>query len=139
MIDQITVFLENKEGHLADLVRTVAKAGVNMEALTVADTSAYGLVRIICGDPACALKALDEAGYRATLTKVIAVNVENVPGGLAKLLDVLDEQDVNIEYAYCFSHQSAGALDILKVRNANAAVKAIEDAGFAMIEQADLA
>lgn len=138
MVEQITVFLENKEGHLAEVVRTVAAAGVNMDALTVADTSAYGLVRIICDDPAAGKKALEEAGFRATLTKVVAVSVPNEPGGLARLLDVLDEKDVNIEYAYCFSFKGEGAVDILKVRNANAAVAAIEAAGFKLLEQADM-
>ena len=94
MINQITVFLENKEGRLAALVRSLADAGINMQALTIADTTDYGVARIICDDPTGAVMALNEQGYRATLTKVSAIAVPNVPGGLAKLLNVLDDNDV---------------------------------------------
>ena len=79
MIDQITVFLENKEGRLASLTRAMGDAGINMHALTIADTSDYGLVRIIADKPQAAVAALTEAGYRASLTKVSAIAVPTSP------------------------------------------------------------
>ena len=75
MIMQLTVFLENSEGRLADLCRTLANAGVNMSALTIAETSDYGIVRIICDNVFHAVDVLDEAGFRATKTKVMAVDL----------------------------------------------------------------
>lgn len=132
-MNQVTVFLENKEGHLSDLVRTVSSSGANMKALTVADTSAYGLVRIIAQDSAKAILALEESGYRAALTKVLAVNISNDPGSLALLLDVLDDADVNIEYAYCFD-QADRALAVLKVREYDKAVSLVEGNSLEIVE-----
>ena len=105
MIDQITVFLENRKGRVASVARTIADAGVNMTALSLADSEEYGLARIVCSEPERALKALGEAGYRAKVVKVAAVAVPDRPGGLAELFEALDELDVNIEYCYCFSRR----------------------------------
>lgn len=141
MIDQITVFLENDKGRLAALARTMADAGVNMSALSIADTTDYGLVRIICADSAAARAALDAAGYSATTTKVAAIAVPDRPGGMAELLEALDNLSVNIEYGYCFSHQGDSAVMALKVADAAAAAKAVwtlEGCGFKALSQADL-
>ena len=142
MIDQITVFLENTEGRLAALCRTLADADVSMSALTIADTTDYGVVRIICDKPAEALVALNNADYRAVATKVSAIQVPNRPGGLAELLETLDSIKLNIEYGYCFSVNGETAVDVLKIRGeaqAADAAKVIEDAGFRLLSQEDLA
>ena len=138
MIDQLTVFLENSEGRLAALCRVLADAKVNMYALTIADTTDYGIVRIICDDPEKAVNALSEQDYRAVVTKVAAIGVPNEPGGLAKLLDLLDELDINIEYGYCFSIKDDMAVDVLKIHGADEAVAAIEAAGFKLLDASDL-
>ena len=139
MIEQITVFLENAEGRLAKMVRCMADAGVNMSALTIADTSEYGVVRIVCDKPAEAVAALDEGGFRAIATKVLAVAVPNRPAGLAELLSVLDENDLNIEYGYCFSLRADLAVDVLKIAEAERASEVIAAAGFKLLELEDLA
>ena len=142
MIDQITVFLENEKGRLNALCRTLADADVNMSALTIADTTDYGVVRIICDDPTKALDVLNAAEYRAVATKVSAIAVPNESGGLARLLETLDELKLNIEYGYCFSVAGETAVDVLKIRGAeqaDEAAKAIEAAGFKLLSQADLA
>ena len=141
MVDQITVFLENSEGRLAALCRTLSDAGVNMSALTIADTTDYGVVRIICDKPEQAIEVLTEADFRAVVTKVSAIQVPNRPGGLADLLATLDAIDLNIEYGYCFSVNGDTAVDVLKIRGeaqAADAAKAIEDAGFKLLSQQDL-
>ncbi len=138
MLEQITVFLENTKGRLAKMCRCVADAGVDMYALTIADTSDYGVVRVICGDPAKAVEALDAGGYRAIITKVVGVGVPNTPGGLADLLEVLDRLDLNIEYGYCFSLKGDLAVDVLKIQGAERAVEAIAEAGFKLVELDDL-
>ena len=138
MIEQITVFLENREGRLARMCRCIADAGVNMSALTIADTSEYGVVRIVCDDPAKAVEALEAGGYRAIATKVVAVAVPNRPAGLAELLDVLDKLDLNIEYGYCFSLRGDQAVDVLRFQDADKAAEAIKAAGFTLLELDDL-
>ena len=141
MIDQITVFLENSEGRLAALCRTLSDANVNMSALTIADTADYGVVRIICDDPAKALDVLAAADFRAIATKVSAIQVPNRPGGLSDLLATLASLNLNIEYGYCFSVNGETAVDVLKIRgeaNNDEAAKIIEEAGFKLLSLEDL-
>ena len=141
MINQVTVFLENSEGRLSALCRCLANGGINMHALTIAETSDYGLVRIICSDPEHALQVLDEGGFRANLTKVSAIEVPNRPGGLADLLETLEGMNMNIEYGYCFSSKEDKAVDVIKIhggaKSAEAAFK-LEEAGFKILKQEDL-
>ena len=142
MIDQITVFLENSEGRLAALCNTLADAEVNMQALTIADTAEFGVVRIICSEPERAIEVLNEQDFRAVVTKVAAIGVPNVPGGLAKLLKKLDELNVNIEYGYCFSLNGEMAVDVFKIHapeKADEAAAAVEAAGFKVLTQEDIA
>ena len=130
MTEQVTVFLENDKGRLSALTRALANADVNMIALTIAETSDYGLVRIVCDKPAEAVAALEAAGLRAIVTKVIAVVVPNRPGGLAELLETFDTLGLNIEYGYCFSVADGEAIDVLKVADVDVASRAIEQAGY---------
>jgi hypothetical protein len=141
MVDQLTVFLENAEGRLAKLCRSLADANVNMKALTIADTTEYGVVRIICDDAQHAKDALAEKGYRAMVTKVTAIEVPNRPGGLADLLGVLDDLDIPVEYGYCFSTAGDRAVDILQIKvpaEASKGVFKLEEAGFKILRQEEL-
>ncbi len=141
MIMQLTVFLENSEGRLAALCRTLADAGINMSALTIAETSDYGIVRIICNDVFRAVDVLEDAGFRATKTKVLAVEVPDRPGALAELLEALDSTKVNIEYGYCFLSDGDVAIDVLKIapEARDAAEAAISGAGFKLLHWNDIA
>lgn len=141
MLDQITVFLENREGRLKALTRTLAEAQVNMMALTISETSDYGLVRIICDNPEKAVEVLNAADFRVTKTRVSAVSVPNHPGGLVDLLQVLDDLGLNIEYGYCFSVNGDKAVDVLKITGAAEASRAafaLEQAGFKLLGLEDL-
>jgi hypothetical protein len=134
MVKQLTVFLENTPGRLATLTRAIGDAGVNMRALMVADTTQFGVVRIICDLPDVALDALEGAGFGVTVTDVIAVEVPNRPGALADALEALEAIDVNVEYAYCFVEPGgAGAIDVLRVESIAAAVAALEAAGMRVL------
>ena len=137
MIMQLTVFLQNEKGRLASATRTLAEAGINMHAMFVADTQDFGIVRIFCDSPDKAAKVLAESGYRASLTPVIAVRVPNEVGGLSKLLEFCDEQDMNIEYAYCFCVNSDLAINVLKVEGEGIEAKLVE-AGFATVEPEEI-
>ena len=139
MIEQLTVFLENSEGRLSALCRAIADAGIDMSALTIAEVADYGVVRIICSEPERAAKLLDDAGFRAMTTQVVAVEVPNRPGGLADLLEALSALKVNIEYGYCFSINAERAIDVLKVNDAQTAAKAIEQAGYRLVKLDELA
>ena len=138
MVEQVSVFLENKEGRLAELTRTLGDAGIDMHALMVADTSDFGVVRIICDAPERAKALLDERGFGASLVNVLAVEIPDRPGGLADLLDAFDAARMNVEYAYCFV-RSAGqsAVDVFKVDDPGAAA-VLADAGFRVLGPADL-
>ncbi len=115
MISQLTVFLENRTGHLASACRIIADAGINMKALFLADTEDFGIARIFCDTPETAEAALKEAGYRARVIQVLGVRVPDRQGGLAELLEFLDSHQVNVEYGYCFSINQEYAIDVLKV------------------------
>ena len=132
MINQLTVFLENTEGRLSALCRAVSDAGVDMSALTIAEVADYGVVRIICSDPERAAEILEKEGFRAMTTPVLAVEIPNKPGSLAKLLEALQAQDINIEYGYCFSIDAEKAIDVLKVNDLEAAGDAVQQAGFSL-------
>ena len=99
---QISVFIENKRGRLAEITGVLGENGVDMKALCIADTSDFGILRIIVDKPEQAEKALREKGYAVSITDVIAFSVEDKPGGLAAALRIFDEQGINIEYMYAF-------------------------------------
>ena len=114
MIDQLTVFLPNEPGTLYGLAKALGDAKIQMHALMVADTADFGIVRIICDTPKAASRALEAAGYRAATTQVVAVEVANVPGGLAKALERFQEVGLNVEYMYCSSIGDR-TIDVIKV------------------------
>lgn len=141
MIMQLTVFLENSEGRLSALCRTLADAGINMNALTIAESSDYGIVRIICDNVFRAVDVLEDAGFRATKTKVLAVELPDHPGSLADCLEALDNTGVNIEYGYCFLSNGDTVIDVLKIKPEDRAKaeEAIAGAGFKLLHWDDIA
>lgn len=135
MIQQISVFLENKSGRLAELTRALGNANVNMRALMVADTAEFGVVRVICDSAQRALGVLESAGFGVSITDVIAVQVPNRPGGLADVLEALDAAGMNVEYAYCFVEPTGdAAVDIFRVDDPQAAEAALSAAGLVVVE-----
>ncbi len=101
-ITQISVFLENKKGRLFEAAQTLGHAQVNIKALTIAENEDFGVLRLIVDQPETALTALKANGFVASLTEIVAVEVGDHPGGLAKVLAVLSENDLNVEYMYAF-------------------------------------
>lgn len=137
MISQLTIFLENEKGRLAAATRIIADAGINMKSLNIAESSEFGVLRVICDTPKAAALALTEAGLRASVTPVMAVEVPNVKGGLADLLEKLDDLDINIEYGYCFSVGEETAIDILKVKDPSVEVH-VKAAGIKVLSPEDV-
>lgn len=115
-VEQISVFLENKSGRLAEVARALSEAGVNIRALSVADTSDFGILRLIVNNNEKAVSALKRHGFTASKTEVLAVEVPDVPGGLSKILGLLEGENINVEYVYAFvERRSDNALIILRV------------------------
>lgn len=104
LAEQISIFIENKEGRLAEVTAILRDAGVNIRALSLADTTDFGVLRLIVNDNHAAEQALKAEGFTVGRTKVLAVEVADEPGGLNKVLDPLWMQNVNVEYMYAFAN-----------------------------------
>ncbi len=107
-IRQLSVFVENKKGSLHEITDVLAKAGIDLRSMCIADTSDYGIVRIIADDPVRAQKILAENGHVANVRAVTAFAVPDTPGGLAQVLDLLEDNGVNIEYLYALVTRNVG-------------------------------
>lgn len=139
MAKQLSVFLENKAGRLSSVTRTLGEAGINIRALSIADTSDFGILRIIVNDPVKAYKILKEAGFTVSETEVIAVRVKDAPGGLASVLEQMSEANLNIEYLYAFLGTSEDdALVIFKVEDIKKARIAFTEKGIQFLEEQEL-
>jgi hypothetical protein len=139
MIQQLSVFLENKPGRLAELTERLGEGGHNMRLLTVADTAEYGVARILCDRPRAAKEMLQERGFGVSLTRVVAVEVPDRPGGLAEVLRVLGDADLNVEYAYCFVPPSGEtAVYIGRTDEPDRANEVMGEAGMSVLGAASL-
>lgn len=137
-VKQISVFIENKKGKLAEATRYIADHDINLKALSIADTQDFGILRIICDEPKAAEAALKEGGYITTVTDVLAAAIDDKPGSLAAILEVLAEAHVIVEYTYAFLSAKAGAYMIFRVDDNAAAAAALAGAGIKTANQADL-
>jgi hypothetical protein len=133
-VEQISVFLENKAGRLAEVTRLLADAGINIRALSLADTSDFGILRLIVSDNDKAKQVLAQNGFTVGKTDVVAVEVEDRPGGLYKILDILFTAGINVEYMYAFV-QSSGkdAVIIFRFDNLDEAVRVLTENGVTVI------
>ncbi|KUK36908.1 MAG: hypothetical protein PWP44_463 [Thermacetogenium sp.] len=121
-VKQITVFLENKCGRLASVTRVIGDQGINIRAFSVADTTDFGILRLIVNEPDRAYEALRKANFTVRMTEVIAVQIPDRPGGLADVLDLMQDAGINIEYMYAFVAQVSGdALAVFRVENTRVA------------------
>lgn len=113
-VKQISIFLENKAGRLAKVTETLADAGINIHALSLADTSDFGILRLIVSDNEKAKTTLREAGFTVGNTEVIAVEMPHTPGGLNRILQLFSQNDINIEYMYAFVHKNNAAILVFR-------------------------
>jgi hypothetical protein len=130
IIKQISIFLENVSGRLAEVTKILADNKINLRAMTIADTADFGILRIITPTPGDTLAALSKAGFMAKETDVLAVEVEDRPGGLAHVMEVFSKNKVNIEYMYASLERSQDkAVIVIKVEDVQQGVKIVEDNG----------
>ncbi|MFA5866698.1 MAG: ACT domain-containing protein [Actinomycetota bacterium] len=138
-VKQISVFLENRSGRLYELCDELGKAGINMRALSIGEAADFGIVRMIVNDPAAARKMLADAGFTVAETDVLAVEIPDVPGGLAKVLGALKDKGINVEYAYAFVARSGDkAIVSMRVEDVDAAEFALTAAGYTLLDAAQL-
>jgi hypothetical protein len=134
-IQQISVFLENKTGRLADVTRLIANAGVNIRAISIADTADFGILRLIVDKPAEAAEALTKGGFTTRMTDVLAIEIPDQPGSLAKVMEIFKETGVNIEYLYASLEKDCStAVVIFKVEDVERSTKIVEEHGLATID-----
>jgi hypothetical protein len=138
-IRQLSLFLENSPGRIQEPCRLLAGAGVNIRTLTLADTQQFGILRLIVSDWEKGRRVLQEAGYVVNVTEVVAVEVEDRPGGLVHLLDSLAGSGVNIEYMYAFTFgREDRAILILRFDDPGAAIERLREAGINVLRALEL-
>ena len=138
-IRQLSIFAENRKGTLHDITDVLAKANINLRSMCVADTSDYGIVRIIADDPDGAKAALDRDGQTANLRHVNAFAVPDQPGGLAKVLSLLDSNGVNIEYMYALiTTESGKAYSVVRTGNTEETDKILTENGIELLDESKL-
>lgn len=134
-VQQISVFLENKSGRLAQLTEILGNNGINIRALSIADTSDFGILRLIVSDPQKANTVLKNADFTVSITDVIAVEVKDEPGGLATVLKILESANINIEYLYAFLEKSSNdALVVFRVEQIDDAIQLLAKSGINLLE-----
>ncbi|AGL01574.1 ACT domain-containing protein [Desulfoscipio gibsoniae] len=126
-VKQISVFLENKYGRLAQVTRVLGGNDINIRALSIADTTDFGILRLIVSNPDEAYRVLKESGFTVSTTDVIAVEIKDEPGGLAGVLEILQQENINIEYLYAFLQKATNAaLVVFRVEQLSEAVEVLQ-------------
>ena len=127
-VEQLSIFLENKTGRLAEVTHTLSKAGINIRALSLADTSEFGILRLIVDDHEKAKTILKEQSFTVGRTHVVAVQVEDRPGGLDTILRLLSDNGINVEYMYAFVQAAnKSALLILRFDKTDQALEVLTE------------
>ena len=134
-VEQISVFIENKSGRLAEIARLLGESGVNIRALSLADTTDFGILRLIVNDREKAKKVLKENGFTVSKTEVVAVEVPDRPGGLAGILKTLDSEAINVEYMYAFVERCGeNAVISFRFDEIEKAIKVLMDRNFTILQ-----
>ncbi|HML06246.1 MAG TPA: ACT domain-containing protein [Methanobacterium sp.] len=138
-LKQISIFLENKKGRLWKALSILREADINIRALSIADTSEFGILRLIVPDPEKAKSILETENFVVKINEVIAVEVHDEPGGLEKILEILNKADINVEYIYAFVEKKGEkAIVVLRTEDIDAGIKALESVGINIISSKDV-
>ena len=138
-IQQVSVFLENRPGQLRTACDVIAKAGINMVTLSLADTAQFGILRLIVQDWQKAKTVLEKAGYVVKITEVLALEVADQPGGLSRILELVDKAKLNIEYMYAFTEKRGDrAMLVFRFANPDAALVALQAGGINPVNMVEL-
>lgn len=138
-VEQISIFLENKSGRLADVAGVLAESGINIRALSLADTTDFGILRLIVNDTEKAKQVLKSNGFTVGKTEVIAVEVADRPGGLAEILTIVKDEGINVEYMYAFVQKSGGkAIIIFRFDELEKAIMTLQKSGIGILKGEDI-
>lgn len=133
-VEQISIFIENKSGRLAEVARVLGEKNVNIRALSLADTSDFGILRLLVDNTNVAFDALKVSGFTVNKTEVVAVEVPDQPGGLCTILQVLDDAEINVEYMYAFAERHAdNAVIIYRFDETDEAIKVLQERGVSIL------
>lgn len=136
LIKQISVFVENRKGRLYSLAKALSDNGIDLKALSISDTAEFGILRCIVNDPEKALKIVKDAGFTASVTEVLGIEVEDNPGGLTQVLKILQDNEIGIEYLYSFvGTMSDNALIIFHVNETEKAFEKLKDSGLKILTE----
>ncbi len=136
-LKQLSIFLENKSGRLTQVLETLGEEQINIVALSIADTSEYGILRLIVSDPDKAYRLLKEKGLSVNLTEVISVKTSTAAGSFARVLRILSNDNISIEYMYAFSVEGKAIL-VIRTENKEDAIEAFRKNNIELIRSADL-
>ncbi len=138
-IQQLTVFVQNRQGAVVSITEALSDNGINLRALSIAETEDFGILRLIVNDTQKAVQTLSNAGYLIKVTDVVGVKIGDAPGKLTTALGVLDKAGINLEYLYAFmARTERHAYVVLRVEDNEIAEQALEGAGFHLITDADI-
>jgi len=133
-IKQLSIFLENKKGRLWTALNTLAGGGINIRALSIADTSDFGILRLIVPEPEKAKKLLEKNNFIVKMKEVVAVELSDQPGGLASVLKILNDSDINLEYLYAFVHEKKDkAILLLSTDDLDILMEVLNDGGATLV------
>ncbi|MBQ4616854.1 MAG: ACT domain-containing protein [Clostridia bacterium] len=138
-INQLSIFIENKEGKLADLTSTLAKENIDIRAMSVADTQDFGILRLIVSDTDRAIAALKETGCIVSVTQVLAISISDTPGSLSTVLRILSDNHISVEYVYAFiTRRQEGAYVVFRVADNQAAAELLTKHGVKLATKDDI-
>lgn len=139
-VRQISVFMDNKPGQLSGVMEIIKESGINVRALSLADTKDFGILRIIVHDTEKAVDALKDAGYAVTVNEIVAITIPDSPGQLSRVLEILGKGNVNLEYLYAFTGASDRAVSfVLRVNDNDAAAASLTKGGIIQLTENDIA
>ena len=138
-VNQISIFVENKEGRIKKAIDTLAKENINIRALSIADTTKYGILRLIVSDNSKAIEALEKSGFIVKENEVIILSVPDKPNGLNSTLSIFDEKNINLEYLYAFvSNKTDEAIVVMRLEDMEQAISALKESNIKLLEHEDI-
>ena len=139
-VKQLSVFVENRAGRLSAITRLLGDNGINIRAMSIADTKDFGILRLIVNDSEKAMNVLKESNFAVTCTNVLAIRIPDTPGGLASAMECLYKDNISVEYMYAafITEEDNNAYLVLRVDKADAAVTALSENGYKLVSNEEL-
>ncbi|WP_296789762.1 acetolactate synthase [uncultured Methanobrevibacter sp.] len=138
-IKQLSIFLQNRMGSLSKPLEVLSENGINIRAMCMADTSEFGILRLVVDDPLKGKEVLEENNFLVKITEIIGVEMNDTPGGLTDVLKVIKDNEIDLEYLYAFTHDKVDkAILLLHAEDINKLIKVIEDNGIVIVPSAEV-